>query len=151
LSQKLLQKDSEESRESIRKDFLRSIRFSYNELICANRYNAFNKIFEILLNRKLYEAYKDNKNPDYKSLKPYIDSICIILDVYKISKEDIKKEWKEFLRYYDIQKDSIAYKKDTMRSTYEEFIKNKCIYGEKYFDTVMDIAFKEYCENWSDD
>ena len=41
--------------------------------------------------------------------------------------------------------------KSTMNITCEEFIKNKCIYGEKYFDTIMDIAFKEYCENWSDD
>ena len=144
----LLQKDSNES---IRKAFLHSVRYSYNGIICANQYSAFSEIFEILLDRRLYKAYKDNKNPDYKSLKPYIDAICIKLDVNKISKKDIKKEWKEFLRYYTIPRDSIAYKKDTIQSTYEEFIKDKCIYGEKYFNTIMDIAFKEYCENWSDD
>lgn len=144
----LSQKDSNTS---TRKAFLHCIRYSYNEIICANQYSAFSKIFEILLNRKMYEIYKDNKNPDYKSFKPYIDSICIMLDVNKISKKDIKKEWKEFLRFYCIPKDSIAYKKDTMNSTYEDFIKDKCIYGEKYFNTIMDIAFKEYCENWSDD
>lgn len=146
----LLQKDIK-SKARIRKAFLNYIRNSYDELIYANRYNAFSKIFEILLSRKLYETYKDNKNPDYKLLQPYIDAIDVTLDVNKISKEDIKKEWKEFLRFYCIPKDSIAYKKDTMNSTYEEFIKNKCIYGEKYFDTIIDIAFKEYCENWSDD
>lgn len=143
----LSQKDSNAS---TRKAFLNCIRYSYNEIICANQYSAFSEIFEILLERKLYNIYKDNPY-DYKSLLPYIDGICVVLDVNKISKEDIKKEWKEFLRFYCIPKDSIAYKKDTIRSTYEDFIKDKCIYGEKYFDTIMDIAFKEYCENWSDD
>lgn len=143
----LSEKDSE-SKASIRRAFIYYIRNSYDELICVNRYNAFSDIFEILLSRKLYETYKDNKNPDYKLLQPYIDAIDVILDVNKISKEDIKKKWKEFLRFYCIPKNSIAYKKDTMNSTYEEFIKNKCIYGEKYFDTIMDIAFKEYCEKW---
>jgi hypothetical protein len=132
--------------ELARKDFMEEVKDKYDHIRDINIFNAFENIFEIICEKKCYEAFKD-RDVDLSLYLIQINQILLNNRVTSFTKDDLKY----FLDSNELCSSPIieyAVGENPDMMTYEEFIcSNNLDYGEEYFRQILDTIYRFFIIN----